>query len=350
MGFWRLQPSNPPNDLETTVSEDKQLPTTSLTFLHAIFTRFDRTLFFICCAAIGFIILQVVCVLFNYYEAYANVYPASEVAGNIRWTTASSNAFTTFRWIFALLSMGLVGVPAIYLLQSVFKKVCKSYGLCVAVPFGVVLFVFLGILTLWPSYLSRVIMVIWRHRIWNEVCDGWDITAVLHGIQYDQIGPLVGFATIILAKANYTMQLAQDQHNPNLYSFDLLNAVNYTPPYAHITYNNATFTYTIGNNTDQYLANPRLSFPSLGLESVGKAATRFQEEYGPAIANLVHKTDSTMSNVLYTYNTSPGDCTVLKVCGMLEPEGDFQIAIGAVLIQHYVDSVMCSGYQPPDDG
>jgi hypothetical protein len=127
-----------------------------------------------------------------------------------------------------------------------------------------------------------------------------------------------------------------------MYSFSVINSFNYTPPLTYIVYNNDTHSFTADNSTNgDYTVTPQLSFPSLKLESVAPSYVDFQSESGPPSAWLSYNRSV---GVLYTVNTYGQNASLLKVCGSLQRAEDFQIALGAVFIQHQLDTVYQEGW------
>jgi len=78
------------------------------------------------------------------------------------------------------------------------------------------------------------------------------------------------------------------------------------------------------------------------LESIAPSYINFETVGGPALAWLSY---NRTIDVLYTLNTKNGDVSQLKVCGSLQPLGEFQIAMGVVFMQHYLDTLY--QYQHP---
>jgi hypothetical protein len=205
------------------------------------------------------------------------------------------------------------------------------------------------------SLLLALVESIWQNAVWNDACQGWDITAVLQGIgsvSTSNLGPLstynVGLATIFLASGgNHTMQLALQSIGKwyDRYTFNVTEQFNHIPPLSNITYNSTAMTYSISNHTaSSYLLDPNLSFPSLGLELYDPSIPFKTNGAHPPAANLIRHNGTYVFKVLNTVTLSPNDCTLLKVCGMTRDgtEEDFQIALGIVMMEQFVYSVACS--------
>jgi hypothetical protein len=181
------------------------------------------------------------------------------------------------------------------------------------------------------------------NRAWSSTCDGWDIQATLNASTSQELDVTLGIATVVLSTArNYTMQLIASSAS-NL-SLSVVDSVNYTPPVSTIVYNNESLLFTTNNATSgKYIVRPKLSFPSLNLETTAPDYIDFETKGGPALALLSYN----RTQVLYTVNTKPGDVSLLRVCGSLEPVGDFQIGLGVVFMQHYLNTLYQS--QTPDN-
>jgi hypothetical protein len=139
------------------------------------------------------------------------------------------------------------------------------------------------------------------------------------------------------------MQLERNNQFHNIYYFYNLNLGNVTPTYENITYNTVNNTFTINNMTSHFNGGTAadLAFPTLDL-ILKDTSIPFGGDCGFPNANLVYQNGSTSSNVLNTVNTASSDCTELKVCVNIEPRGDFEIAMGAVMIQQYLYGVCCT--------
>jgi hypothetical protein len=194
----------------------------------------------------------------------------------------------------------------------------------------------------WELWIIAVIEPLWRRVVFNNACQGWDISATLQGFHRGKVDfslPVVGVATVVFAYANYTMQLLQDQKSLGLYTFTVLDSFNYTPSFPNISYNVKNFTYTIDHISTSYNVTPNLSFPSLGLV-LEDPSIPFKNDWGPPAAHLIQRNFSTVSDVLQTI-TKGQSCRTLKVCGMVDPKGDFEIVMGVVMIQQSIYSLTC---------
>jgi hypothetical protein len=178
----------------------------------------------------------------------------------------------------------------------------------------------------WPIWVSALIDFIWQNVVWDNACHGWDLMAVLEGIgSVDILGVSaygVGLATIVLASGgSYTMQLflqpsdnSWDNHNYDIYQFNVTEQVNHIPPLSNITYDAKTTTYSTNDSTVvSYSLDPNLSFPSLGVELNNQLIPFATNGSHPPAANLVLHNGSHVWNVLSTVTLSPSNCALLKV-------------------------------------
>ena len=62
----------------------------------------------------------------------------------------------------------------------------------------------------------------------------------------------------------------------------------------------------------------------------------------PPSADLVYRNATTELSVLRTAMMNFPDCTELKVCGMQDQIGAFQIALGAVMIEQFKATLHCT--------
>lgn len=277
----------------------------------------------------------------SYYNIYADVYPLSLQAAHIQG--AHHVVYEVFRWI-----LSIVGCLAMSFLAVAAIGSCMDGDGCDFCQFVVLILPVLALkFVIWlPVYLSLIIRPRMADRAWNAMCDEWEIQATLNGSTSEGLNITLGIATVVLSTAgNYTMQLIANSAF-NL-SFSVVDSFNYTPPISTIVYNNESLIFTTDNATSgHYIVTPQLSFPSLNLESTAPDYINFETEGGPALALLSY--NRTMP-VLYTVNTKPGDFSLLRVCGSLEPIGDFQIAMGVVLMQQYLDTLYQSQIPVPSD-
>lgn len=289
------------------------------------------------------LVLEMMFFLFNYYESYQAVFPGSKVAANINKTSSSATAFEVFKWMICSFSL-LITIPiAFALFAAAIKPIHKKFGILCAIPFGVVLFAIFGSLATWQFWITWVVTPVWTDHVFDNACNNWDVAAVLQGVSWKSLPqalPYVGSATVVLKHANYSMQLERNEVDHNFYTFYILETHGYVPPFGNITYDIGNLTYTIDNVTTHFQTDPALVIPSLNISTVDPSI-QFNNNWGPPAANLVFENHLTRTSVLNTVTTS-SDCTKLRVCGMLEPTGDFQITMGVVLISQYLYSVSCT--------
>jgi len=269
-----------------------------------------------------------VCFLFIYYEAYPSVYPGSKTAATIN---KGGLALWIFQYGFCYFGL-LVTLPfgfyfAIYGIGFVYKK----FGLGVAIPFGIVWFGVCMFLATWQMWLEFVFTPIWTNNVLNSACQGWDMSIMLAGISstnLEQSLPFLGVATVTIANGSYAMQLEQSSVNHNIIYFYTLNTTNAEPPFSNVTYNTYNLTYTVENVTAHYTTTPNLAISSRGMSLVDPSIPFVGS--GPPSANLVLKNGT---HVLNTATTLSSDCTQLKACAMYDAAGDFEVALGLVMIQ-----------------
>jgi hypothetical protein len=232
------------------------------------------------------------------------------------------------------------------------EEISKYLAALIALPW-IGLCLFLGTWQLWIYWLM---MSVWYTSVWNHACDGWDGYAMLEGITWGDVVsslPYVGTATVFLAAGNYTMQLERNNTFHDIFYFynittDLMGdptgdfvTGSIPPAYNNITYDISNHLYTISNTTIHYITSPNLAFPSLDLV-LSDDSIPFGSGGDMPLANLLYRNGSTRLNVLSTVNTEKDDCTQMKVCIMQNPLGDYEIALGVVMIQQYLYAVSCT--------
>jgi hypothetical protein len=215
-------------------------------------------------------------------------------------------------------------------------------------PFLCLLIIVVPALAFAPFYAAVIIRGKWGDVAWTDACNGWDITAVVQGVRWADFRDdllFVGNSTVVVVgQGNFTIQLHRNYQDGNLYYFYVTDTHHFTPPYTNFTYNTANTTYTVANVTTSYNEVPNLSFPSLALELRDPSIPfhRTDDNAYPPSADLVHRNGTQLSNVLSTSVLRVSDCTSLKVCGMQDTIGAFQIALGVVMIEQFKASVCCT--------
>jgi hypothetical protein len=275
------------------------------------------------------IIFWPVALVMGYFNTYADVYPLSSAAGHIEG--GAHIAYEIFFWIFAFIGAISSAIPIGYVAYAIIEGCCGIGG-----PLAVFLSFPGGLLVaILPMCLAVLIGPGMSSRAWNSVCDEFEFAAVLNATTNVGVNVSLGLATVALsAIGNYSMQLvALDTGN---LTFSVINSFNYTPPFNTITYNNESLVYTTNATSGEYVVSPQLAFPSLNLTSTAPSYINFEKAGGPALALLSSDHDN---QVLYTLNTKHGNLAQLKICGSLQPVGDFQIAMGAVMMQHYLNTL-----------
>ena len=295
----------------------------------------------VCCGIFAFIIIELVFFLFQYFDVYSDVYPGSRVAQNL--SGGKGTAFEFFKWAICWLS-GVLTVPAgIYLAVygvGLVGKLNVCLATLIAVPWtGLCLF-----LGSWQMWIFWMMLPLWSNAVWNNACNGWDGYAILQGISWSDVSsslPYAGTATVLFAAGNYTLQLERNNQFHHIFYFYDLEMGNLSPTFNNITYNMINHTYTIENTTTHYNVNPNLAFPSLDLV-LDDDSIPFGSGCDMPLADLVYRNGTTTSNVLNVVNINNDDCTQMKLCAMQNPQGDYQIAMGVVMIQQFLYGICCT--------
>jgi hypothetical protein len=296
----------------------------------------------LCAVILAILLMELVFILFNYYDVYPNVYPGSTIAQNL--SGGKGTAFSVFKWIicwsfgslvgFGALALGCGGVGAMHESSPVLACI-------IAIPF-VAICAFVGT---WQMWIYWPLNSLWFNAVWNGACQGWDGYAMLQGIDWMDVAsslPYAGTATVFLTVGNYSMQLERNAQNHHIFYFYDLQTGNSTPPFSNITYNIFNHTYTINNVTSQYTVSPNLAFPSLDFQLADPSIPFSTAECDMPLADLVYANGTATSNVLHVVNTDRSDCTSLKVCTNTTPQGEYEIALGVLLIQQFAYGVCCS--------
>jgi hypothetical protein len=198
-----------------------------------------------------------------------------------------------------------------------------------------------------PMWFEFAYRLIWAAVAWKHDCDGWDYTALVDPVDWDSFQlnqSFVGMATILGSHGNFQMQLLRNIQTQNVYTFDLLGNLNSTLPLSSIAYNLMSLTYTIGNVTNLFNITPTLSFPSLKVDTRDHSIPFIHPDdmsYPPS-ADLIYRNATTDLSVLKTAMLNFPHCTELKVCGMQDQTGAFQIALGVVMIEQFKATLHCT--------
>lgn len=298
------------------------------------------------------LVIELIFFLFNYYDVYQDVFPGSTVAKNL--AGGGGTAFEIFKWMICWCS-GAFTVPlGGYLGFVTIKALAQSStaGTILAFIFALPIFAVGLFVGSWQMWIYWMWTPVWTNSVWNHACDTWDGYALLQGITWGDVSsslPFVGVATVFLASGNYSMQLERNNRFHNTFTFYDLQTGNITPLFDNITYDTIHHTYTIKNVTTHYTLDPNLAFPSLDMELADNSIP-FDSDCGYPAADILYHNGSVTSNVLNTVNTNYDDCTQLKMCVMSHPEGDFEIAMGVVMIQQYLYGVCCTTPSDSDSG
>jgi hypothetical protein len=290
----------------------------------------------------AFLIVELIFFLFQYFDAYQTIYPGSRVAQNL--SGAKGTAYAVFEWLICGCSFGFTFPMGIYLgfggVGVIAEHMGKLFAALVALPW-IAICVFVGS---WQLWIYWVMVGVWGQSVWNHACDASDGYAMLQGIKWNDVStslPYVGTLTVFLAAGNYTMQLERNATVHSTYYLQNLYTGNIAPAFDRIEYNTLNRTYTIDNATNHYAVSPNLAFPSLDLVLKDNSIP-FGNEGDMPLANLIYRNGSTSLNVLDVVKTDNHDCTKMKVCVNTKPEGDFEIALGVLMIRQYLYGVSCT--------
>lgn len=362
MPFWR--PTSLPKDTEIELGHSAPVPPPALESFEVILdpspplhiqvknsirtwytsvTPADKKIF----AAIT---LDVICIIYQAFDAYATLYPGSKIAANILLNASTGRAWEAFFWLFAIFaSVGnVLAAPmwVAWIAEKLRINRLRSQQCC----FCLVAFFSIGIiipaLVVAPFWATFVIRIVWQDIAWTHVCDGWEIDAVLTGVDWYNYYPnitLVGAAVVTIGGNGYTMQLNRNAVLHNLFTFNVTNTTDFIPPLSTISYDMDALTYTVANVTTSFDLTPNLSFPALNVQLVDPSIpfVRSDPSYPPS-ANLIYRNNASDPRFLRTELLDYPDCTQLKVCGMQDSTGKFQIALGVVMIEQFSAAVFCT--------
>jgi hypothetical protein len=293
------------------------------------------------------VVLNLVLAIYGYYYCYDSVYPGTKIAANISRNDSTTSAFAAFYWILSGPAI-MVNIPIAWWFMKLWIGLSGKVGLkgVFASLMAFIAFWTCMALGTWTIWISFPLEILWHKSVYNNACmgGGWDITAVLSGVSYASYiatVPNVGSADVVFEFGNYTMELDQNVNNTVIYNFYDTHTFNYTPPLHNITYDLENATYTINNITTNFTLSPNLAFPSLGLV-LEDPSIPFILDCWPPSANLIHRNGPNITRVLDTVTDWDSDCTLFKTCGNLDLPGDFQIALGVVMIQQYAYAYCCT--------
>jgi hypothetical protein len=289
--------------------------------------------------------------IYQTINSYTRVYPGSNVTRLINgswlgWTMG----YWTLAVIAILINFLFIGRAVDYIYHLFRFHVILPRGprvqtfLHMFLLFGVAMPLAVG-----PAWISFCVVPVWKNIAWDRVCRDWDMTVTLQGATWSQFQSnftvVVGLALIQMRSSNYTMALFRNPAVPEFFAFQVVSTYNTVPPLSGISYNmtvNET-SYTINNVSTPFDLVPNLSFPSLDVFLRNPKILFVQPDnptYPPS-ADLI-RNSSTTTNVLTTQLQNPKTCTELRVCGMEDQSGTFQIALGVVMIQQLNVSVSCT--------
>jgi hypothetical protein len=295
---------------------------------------------------------NVIWAVYQTVDAYATLYPGSKIAANISVNTSTSNTWKSFLWIFLCLAAAANILAASVWVDWV-KRVLRIDLLTGTSRFAPVAFlgfwiVVIALLTT-PGWATLVVRILWQKIAWSHVCDGWQVDAVLTGVDFGTYSPdspnttLVGSAAITIGQEGYTMRLFQDAVRHNFLTFNVTDILGFEPPLSTIWYDLIATTYTVANVTTSFDMTPNLSFPSLNLQLADPSIPFVHSDLSyPPSANLIYSNGTSDSRLLRTELLNYPHCTQLKVCGMQGSTGTFQIALGVVMIEQFSAAVFCT--------
>ena len=299
---------------------------------------------------IAAITIDVICAVYQTVDAYATLYPGSKVAASILLNGNTVRVWGSFFWLFGLFA-SVCNFLALPIWVAWFARVLqidrlRSRKCCFFLLTCFCLGIVVPALVVAPFWATFVIRIAWQNIAWNHVCDGWEVDAILTGVNWGTYYAnitLVGSAAITIGGGGYQMHLTRDPALHNLFNFSVTDTLGFDPPLSTISYDIASSMYTVANLTRSFKQTPNLSFPSLSVELSDPSIpfVRSDPAYPPS-ANLIYRNGTSDSRVLRTELLDYPDCTQLKVCGMHDSMGTFQITLGVVMIQQFSAAVYCT--------
>jgi hypothetical protein len=191
---------------------------------------------------------------------------------------------------------------------------------------------------MWIIFALRYI---WGPLAWAHGCSGWDYTITVNvdnDTFYNEALSFLGNVTVTGTDSNFTMSLFQFNSTPwgsNEYLFNVTEAVNMASAIAAIAYNMTASTYTIANSTSSFTVTPKLEFPTLDISQRDPSIPflRPDQDGYPPTADLVSKNGT---RLLHTVTENFPGLSELLACGMEADTGAFQIALGVVAIEQWI--------------
>jgi hypothetical protein len=299
---------------------------------------------------IAAIVFDVFCAGYQVVDSYIDIYPGSEVAAHVLRNNSSWDAWYIFFWILAAIA---TFCNCSLLWRNWFKRFW-ALGTRIKFPWlirlwRILLILFLCAALSGPFWITFVIRAVWKNSAWDAACSGWDVTAIVQGINYYNFRSnpsIIATATLSTATGPYFMQLIHQKFNYDQYTVQTFTGnSHFGHAISNLTYNTITDTFNGTNiTTGSYVTSPSLAFPSLDLELRDPSIpfTRSNVNTYPPSADLIYRNGSTESSVLQTVMTMPGTCTTLKVCGTQDYLEDFQLALGLVMIEQFKVGVYCT--------
>jgi hypothetical protein len=132
--------------------------------------------------------VNVILAVYVAVDAYATIYPGSKIAANISVTTGTSNTFHAFLYILeavAVIVNTLVAPVWVYWVVDVLRldDILTGTSRFAGVACFGFWIVFMA-LCMTPGWAPEVIRISWQKIAWSHVCDGWEVDAVLTGVDF----------------------------------------------------------------------------------------------------------------------------------------------------------------------
>jgi hypothetical protein len=294
--------------------------------------------------------LNFVCAIYQSVDLYKDTFPGSKVAANILRSDSSLAAWYGYFWVLAIAAtVANFWCAPEFIHWFTLKSRMYWWGprmCCMSVPLMwlasyAAYCLILPTLFLGPMWIVFALRYIWGPLAWTHGCSGWDYTITINvNVDLFYSAPLnfLGNVTVAGTDSNYTMSLFQFNSTPwgsNEYLFNITEAVNIAPAIASIAYNMTSSTYTIASSTSPFTVMPNLQFPTLDISQRDPSIPFLRPDQGgyPPSADLVSKNGT---RLLHTVTENFPGLSELLACGMEADTGAFQIALGVVAIEQWI--------------
>ena len=272
--------------------------------------------------------------LYLYYFNYATIYPGSKVAYDVYKNQSTGTAFGFFYWFTAT----LVATYLVVLLSACSENMDDNN--CAQWPLGLLILFCLSL----PYWLRFPIFNHTYNNVWQNQCNDWDIRAVLSGLDYsDYVWTLpsqIVNITLTMAKTDVNFTINRRPLSPLVY--DMILQSNAAEFYSNITYDVGNLQILADGLNANYIIDPNLNFPTLGLSLADPSIPWIRPDYytcWPTSVNIVHD----HIGVLQTVTLNPNDCTQMLVCGTASSElSNFQIVLGLTAVSQFQYGVCCT--------